>query len=79
MTLPRIVTVAAERVFARDCVCAVDLPDGERLVLDGAPEVLAATTPAGIAATVVAFLDRDAVAWPRESAVTVWRRGGEAA
>jgi hypothetical protein len=72
-------TVPAIGLYARDCVCAVDLPDGTHLLLDGAPEVLATATVPERDTTVVAFLDRDAVAWPAGSSVTVYRRGGEAA
>jgi hypothetical protein len=78
MTAPRLATIsmiAAKRLVVHDCVCAVDLPDGTHLVLDGVPEVLAAATVPERDTTVVAFLDRDAVAWPAGSAVTVFRRG----
>jgi hypothetical protein len=66
--------VSAAEVHARDCVCAVDLPDGTHVDLTGRPEVLAARTLPGRHTTVVAFLDRDALAWPDGAAVTVIRR-----
>jgi hypothetical protein len=71
--------VPAAQVHARDCVCAVDLPDGTHVDLTGRPEVIAARTLPASGATVVAFLDRDALAWPDAATVTVYRRSGVAA
>ena len=57
----------------RDCVCAVDLPDGTHVELAERPEVLAARTLADRHVTVVAFLDRDAEELPGSAVVSVIR------
>jgi hypothetical protein len=69
-----LVKVPATELVPRDCVSAVDLPDGAHLDLPGRPEVIAARTLPERHVTVVAFLDRDAQAWPEGARVTVYRR-----
>jgi len=68
------VKVPATELVPRDCVSAVDLPDGAHLDLPARPEVIAARTLPERHVTVVAFLDRDALAWPEGARVTVYRR-----
>jgi len=65
------VRVRPGELRARDCVCALDLPDGTHRDLPERPEVLTARTFGHV--TVVAFLDRDAEALPEAATVTVVR------
>jgi hypothetical protein len=67
------VTIHPDQLRPRDCVCAVDLPDGTHLELPERPEVLAARTLLERHVTVVAFLDRDAEELPEAAVVTVVR------
>jgi hypothetical protein len=72
---PAQTVICASELCPRDCVCAVDLPDGTHVDLPERPEVLAARTLPEQHVTVVAFLDRDAEELPEAATVTVVRRG----
>jgi hypothetical protein len=71
-------TVRPDQLRARDCLVALDLPDGTHLELPERPEVLASRTLPEHHVTVVAWLDRDAEALPEDARVTVIRRSPEA-
>jgi hypothetical protein len=65
--------VCPAEIEPRDCVCAVDLPDGAHVEFPERPEVLAARTLPERHVTVVAYLDRDAEVLPEGARVTVVR------